>query len=129
VRERIARIAGSVAAVAAGGVVAFVTTGPALFADGPFQGRIVALGLGCLLFAVLGGVLGLASPTRWKSLAVSAWAPGVAVALFFIPDLTSRPALLALAVAFVIGDLAAVLAGAWLTTRWRGRRVAASTDR
>lgn len=119
---RVARVAGALIAVVVGGLLAFMTTGPALFADGAFRERVVALGIGVAAFAVLGAAMGAISPHRWKSLAVLAWIPGVAVATALSLDAATQPILLVLAVAFVIGDLAAVLGGAWAAASWRARR-------
>jgi hypothetical protein len=111
-----------VAAFALGFFAAFVTTGPALFSDGPFYQRIWALGIGVVAFAVLGAAAGALSPGRWRRFALWLWAGSVPVAAGFAPEEIGNISFILLTVAFLVGDLAAVLFGAWFAARARARR-------
>ncbi len=115
----------ALAAFLVAGITAFLTAGPALLADGPFFQRIVALAVSVAIFFLLGLIAGALAPEAWKLVALIAVVPVVAVAVLFIGELVSSPALAGLAAAFVVGDAAAVLFGSWAGSGVRARRDAA----
>ncbi|TLM78848.1 MAG: hypothetical protein FDZ75_08970 [Actinobacteria bacterium] len=106
-------------AFALGTVAALFTAGPALFSDGQFSERIGVLAVSCAVFAALGLGFGLASPMRWRLSAWCVWAGVVPVVGFFVLGMLNQLPFLALALGFLIGDLAAVLFGAWGGARLR----------
>ena len=100
----------------AGGIAAFMTAGPALFADGDTGERIVVLGVSVVVFAALGLVAGLIAPQGWKGSGLALVAPVVLVALLFGLEMWL------LAAMFVLSNAAAALFGAWMGARVRMRR-------
>lgn len=115
-----ARIAILVLALPVGLAVAMFTVGVALFADGPTLSaeRIGVIAASAALFAALGFLAGLwgGRSARWAGglLGVSV----VAVALVFGTD----SSVVALAVASVVLDVAAIAGGVLLGKRAAGRR-------
>jgi len=106
------------ASIAAGSVVALMTAGPALFADGDDAERMVVLGISVIIFVLLGLVAGLIAPRGWKGAGTALFVPVVPVALFFGLEMP------VLALVFVLSDAAAALLGAWTGARVRMRRSA-----
>ncbi len=114
----------AIAATLLGAVVSLFTAGPALFADGAYRERLLALGISVVAYAILGMVLGAVLPVSWRLVAVCAWAPLVVVLVLFGREALQSQALTLLLVEFALGDAAAVLAGSLLGARLRFRRYA-----
>jgi hypothetical protein len=116
-----------VLAMILGGVVAFFTAGPALFADGALSERVLALGLSVVAYAVVGLILGALVPTVWRLVSIYAWAPLIWVLWLFGRDALAPSGFTLLVLGFALGDAAAVLAGALLGSRLRTRQGRAAT--
>ena len=120
-RVRLREIVACAAAFALGALVAFFAEGPALFADGDFGERVVALGVSVLLYAVLGLAVGALAPGLWKVAAVCLVLPAVPVAVLFGADALARLDTTILVAAFLLGATAAALLGALVGARLRSR--------
>ncbi len=105
------------AALLLGGLVAFFTAGPALFADGSLSERVIVLGVSVVAFALLGLILGALAPEAWKAVALCAWLPVLGVLLVLGIDSLMRWNTALLLVGFALGDAAAVFAGSLLGAR------------
>lgn len=117
-------VAVCLSALVLGGVVSFFTAGPALFADGPYIERVMALVLSIAAFALLGVVLGVVVPVAWRAAALYAWMPHLLVLAFFGREALESVPVTVLLVGFTVGDLASVLAGALLGARLMATRYA-----
>jgi len=107
------------AALVLGGFVSLFSAGPALFADGPFSERPPVLVASVIAFAVIGVVLGFLAPGAWKPVAVCLALSAIPVVVVFGRDTMAEPPMLALSTAFVLGDAAAGMFGAWMGARLR----------
>ena len=105
------------AALVLGGFVSLFSAGPALYADGPFSERPPVLAASVIAFAIIGAVLGFVAPRAWKPIAVCLALSAVPVVVVFGRDTMAQPLMLLLSSAFVMGDAAAGMFGAWMGAR------------
>jgi hypothetical protein len=120
-RVRLREIVVCAGAFALGAVLAFFAEGPALFSDGAFAERLVALGVSVLAYLVLGAVVGALAPGLWKAAALCLVAPLVPVAVLYGDEAASSAAMVLLVAGFLLGDTAAALLGALVGARMRTR--------
>jgi hypothetical protein len=111
-----------VLAVVLGAVAGFFTAGPALFADGAMQERIVAVAISVAIYFVLGMGVGSLRPRAWRLVACCLYVPLLAVLALFGGEALDTVQFSLLVVGFALGDLAAALSGSLVGSRLRAGR-------
>jgi hypothetical protein len=111
-----------VLAVVVGAVAGLFTAGPALFADGGMQERIVALVISVALYFVLGMGVGALRPRAWRLVACCLYLPLLVVLALYGREALDTVQFSLLLVGFALGDLAAALSGSLLGSRLRAGR-------
>jgi len=114
------------AAFAVGAVVAFMSAGPALFADGAVSERLYVLGISVVVYFALGWAVGALAPSMWKSAAACLVVPLVPVVVLFSEGFSERAVAL-LAIGFLLGDTAGAMFGSWLGARYRSGKAPATS--
>ncbi len=120
-RVRLREVVVCAGAFALGAAVALLAAGPALFADGGFDERLVVLGASVVAYLVLGAIVGALAPGMWKVAAICLVLPLAPVVALFGDDAFADERTGLLLVGFVLGDAAAALSGALLGARTRER--------
>lgn len=113
--------------------VSLFTAGPALFANGPIEASYAVLPWACGAFFLLGAFVAFLWDEQWVWSVLWVASSTVPVPLFFTltEELWRAPAMLALAVLFVVGPLACALLAGWgvhalrSRPRWSASSVAA----
>jgi len=98
---------------AVGIVPSLFTAGPALFADGPYGERFLALLIGVAAMLFFGFVGGFVAPTMWRLVAFSLAAPVLVTVVWFdfVGGVAPRPYIM-LGLTFVGAFIGATLLGA-----------------